>query len=131
MLIRLIAVLWILPTTVFAQSMQGMSQADMQKMMEGAQKMQACMMDVDQTALQSLEARSKKVEADIKSACESGQRDKAMDTAKDFAAAMMNDVNIQKMKKCSEMMADMMQHMPQMPLANFDDYKDRHVCDHR
>ena len=122
--------LLVLPVISMAQPMQGMSEDQMQKMMQQAQKMQECMQNVDQSSLQELEQRSRKVTADIQTACAAGDRDEAMEIAKGFGKKMMSDPDILEMKKCSEMMAGMMQEMPNMPKAfDMDDYKDKHVCD--
>jgi len=117
----------LLPAVVFAQNFQNMSEQDMQNMMVQAQKMQACMEQVDQSELKGLEQRSKEFQAELKALCDAGKRDKAQKKAIAYGKEMMDNLALQQMKKCGEMMKGT---MPQMGLMDEDfDYSDRHVCD--
>jgi len=119
-----IVLLLLWPIVTMAQNYQGMSEADMQKMM---QEMQSCMQSVDQKKLNALEQRSRQFEAKMKSLCASGKRDEAQVKAIAFGTEVTNDPTIKALRKCGEIMKGM---MPMMPLMKQDkDYSDQHVCD--
>ena len=69
--------LCLLPSLVIGQNYQGMSEADMQRMMQQAQKMQACMQNVDQEKLQAVSNEAKQVQSEIKALWANGERSKA------------------------------------------------------
>ncbi|MBV1930230.1 MAG: hypothetical protein KUG71_00825 [Porticoccaceae bacterium] len=112
---------------------QGMSQADMQKMMQQAQAMQACMANVDQASLKALEKKGRKLEAKIKQLCADGQRDKAMATAMQAGMEISQDPLLKDMKKCTEMMptmlSDMMTDIPFSDSQNDKGKSGKHICD--
>jgi phosphoribosylaminoimidazole carboxylase (NCAIR synthetase) len=118
----------LLPAAVLAQYPQGMNETDVQQMMQQAQAMQACMENVDQTALQKFEQRALEVNEKIKSLCAAGERDKAQSLAMDFGKEAENNQAVQEMKKCGELAKDMMPQ--QMPEAYEEmDYSSKHICD--
>ena len=120
------------PLTCFAQNYQGMSEADMQKMMQQAQKMQSCMQNIDQAKLKAIDQRSSQILAKIDSLCASGKRDEAQAKAISYGKEMAKDPTMQAMKKCGEMMSSeiMQGMMPKTPLMDLDkDLSSRHVCD--
>jgi hypothetical protein len=126
--------LLLLPVSVFAQNYPGagaggMSQTDMQNMMEKAQEMQLCMQGLDQSKLQQLEPQARQFEAEIKALCSSGKRDEAQDEAISFAREMRDDPDIQKIRECSEHMSGMLPQMPFMDQADNTDSSSSHVCD--
>jgi len=117
-------ILLLMPIVSIAQNFQGMSEADMQKMM---QEMQSCMQNVDQNELNALEQRSNQFEAKMKSLCASGKRDEAQARAITFGTEIMNDPTITALRKCGEIMQGM---MPMMPFMKQDkDFSNHHVCD--
>ncbi len=125
----------LMPMTAFAQNYQGMNEGDMQAMMQQLQKMKSCMENVDQGQLKMLEQRASQIEAEIKSLCDAGKRDKALKKAISFGKKMTQNPAMEAMKKCGEMMQGMpkgmMQGMMQeMPVID-QDYNDSsvHVCD--
>lgn len=126
-----IALLLSAPMTVLAQNPMGMSEADMQDMMQQMQKAQACMEKIDQSELQSLEQKAKQYEAEMKSLCASGDRDKAQEKAMTYAKDIMNHKAVKQARRCSEMMPGMMKGMMQnMSVMEQDkDYTKKHVCD--
>jgi len=117
--------------TVMAQNPMGMSEADMQDMMQQMQKAQACMEKIDQSELQSLEQKAKQYEAEMKSLCASGDRDKAQEKAMTYAKDIMNHKAVKEARRCGEMMQGMMKGMMQnMSVMEQDkDYTKMHVCD--
>ncbi len=96
-------------------------------MMQQMQNMQSCMQNVDQEQLKMLEQRAYQTEADVKSLCASGKRDKAQERAISFGKEISKDPTMQAMKKCGEGMKGM---MPKMPFTNQgEDHSSQHVCD--
>ena len=126
-----ITLLCLLPITSFAQNPMGMSEADMQKMMQQLQEAQACMEKIDLSELHALEKKAKQFEAEMKSLCASGKRDAAQEKAMLYAKEIANSSVIQQTRKCSEKMQGAMQGMSQnMPYMGQDkDYSSQHVCD--
>jgi len=115
------------PLVASALDYQGMNEADMQKMMQQMEKMQSCMEDVDEKELKALEQRSRQMEAEIKSLCAGGKRDQAQNKAISFAKEIANDATMKTMRKCGEMMKDV---MPKMSFSGLEkDSASRHICD--
>jgi len=126
-----ITLLCLMPITSFAQNPMGMSEADMQKMMQKMQEAQACMEKIDQSELDALEKKSKQFETEMKSLCASGKRDEAQERAMVYMKEIVNSSAVKEAKRCGEMMKGAMQGMMQdMPFMNQDkDYSSKHVCD--
>ncbi|MFV1921246.1 MAG: hypothetical protein ACMZ63_01360 [Methylotenera sp.] len=106
----------------------GMSPEQMQQMMKQAEAAQACMEKVDQSKLEALEVKGKKMQAEIQALCKAGKRDKAMTTAMEYSMQMKNDPALKEMSKCGEMMQGMMPK-PYSPIQEGPDGKPSHVCD--
>jgi hypothetical protein len=124
----------LLPLTAIAQNYpgmggSGMSESDMQNMMQQAQKMQTCMQGIDQSRLQAFEQQASQVEAEVKSLCRNGKRDDAQQEAIAFAREITSNPDIQKMMKCTEGMSNMMPKMPFTDQASGSDTSVKHVCD--
>ncbi len=126
MRIQMIIPFLLLPTLAVAQNYQGMSEQDMQKMMQQAQQMEACMQDIDQAKMRELEQRSYQLDAELKALCSSGKRSEAEAKALAFAQEMEQDTTVQKLKKCGELMQGM---LPQMPFMDQPTKESGHVCD--
>jgi cell fate (sporulation/competence/biofilm development) regulator YmcA (YheA/YmcA/DUF963 family) len=116
----------LIPVSIHAQNFQNMNEQDMQKMMMQAQKVQACMEKIDQAELKGIEQRSKEFDAEIKSLCAAGKRDKAQKKAIAFGREMAKNPVLQEMKKCGELMRGV---MPDMPMVEDFEDSDTHVCD--
>ena len=127
----LVALVLSTPLTTLAQNPMGMSEADMQDMMQQMQKAQACMEKIDQSELDSLEKKAKQYEAEMKSLCASGDRDKAQEKAMTYAKDIMNHSAVKEAKRCGEMMQGMMKGMMQnmSVMEQEKDYTKMHVCD--
>ena len=119
--------LLIIPVASPAQNYPGMSEADMQQMMQQMEKMQSCMQKVDTSRLKALEQRSQKMEAEVRSLCASGKRDAAQEKAIAFGKTVSSDPAMKTLARCGEMMKDAMPDISFTDLekagANF------HVCD--
>ena len=116
----------IIPTSVAAQNYPGMSEADMQKMMQQMEKMQSCMEKVDESKLKRLEQRTRKMEAEVQSLCASGKRDEAQRKALAYGKEVADDPTIKTMMNCGEMMKGA---MPDIAFADLEQGADFHVCD--
>jgi hypothetical protein len=119
----------LLPVTASTQNYQGMSEQDMQNMMQQMQKMQNCMQGINQSRMKEFEQQAARVEAEVKSLCTSGKRDDAQQEAMAFAREISNNPDIRKMRECGEKMKDMMPTMPYMDQASGSDTSASHVCD--
>jgi len=126
-----ITLLCLAPVTSFAQNPMGMSEADMQKMMQQMQKAQDCMEKIDQTKLDALEKKADQFETEMKSLCANGKRDEAQEKAMVYMKEIVNSSVVREAKRCGEMMKGAMQGMKQtMPLVDQDkDFTRQHVCD--
>ena len=122
---KLFFILGLFPISGFAQS--DLTQGNIMKMMEQAQKAQACMQGVDESAFESIEAEGKAMQADIKALCANGERDDAQDKAQAYAKELMGRPEMAKVRECSEMLRGI---LPEMPFDNFEEkYANSHVCD--
>jgi predicted transcriptional regulator len=126
-----ITILCLLPVISFAQNPMGMSEADMQKMMQQMQEAQACMEKIDQSELDRLEKKAQSFEAEMKSLCASGKRDAAQERAMVYMKEVVNSPVVQQAKRCGEKMQSMMQGMSQQGslMTEDKDYSSMHVCD--
>ena len=123
-IICMLAVLF--PSLVFAQNMQ---EQDMEKMMEMAMKMQACMEKVDQAELEALGQRAEKFEAEVKKLCDAGKRKEAQKKAIAFSKEFEKNPALVQMQKCGEMAQGM---MPETEMDFMDgklEDENAHVCD--
>lgn len=107
---------------------QGMSEEQMQQMMQQAQAAQKCFGDIDPAAFEQLEAKGKQMEAELKALCAEGKRDEAMSTAMKYGMEMSSAPEMQAMKKCGQMMQGMMPQ-PYMPPEAGEDGEAGHICD--
>ena len=115
------------PIIAFAQNYPGMSEADMQKMMQQMEKMQSCMENVDQKKLKQIEQRSRQMEVEMKSLCANGKRDKAQKKAISFGKEMASDPTLKTMMKCGENMKGV---LPEMSFEDLvEESSDVQVCD--
>ncbi len=130
-----ITLLCLIPLSTFAQNPMGMSDADMQKMMQQMQKAQACMEKIDQSQLDALEKKAKQFEAEMKSLCASGKRAAAQERAMDYMKEVVGSPVVKEAKRCGEMMKGMMDGMMQgmnqqgSLMTEDKDYTNQHVCD--
>ena len=119
----------LLPALAIAQNYQGMSESDMQNMMQQMQEMQTCMENIDQPRLKAFEQQASKLESEVKSLCANGKRDAAQQKTMAFAQEMSSNPDIQKMMECGEKMRGMMPTMPYMDKTKASDTDGGHVCD--
>lgn len=119
--------LLLLPVAAIAQPPQSMSDIDVQKMMQQAQEIQACMQKIDQAEIEKFQQRAMEVNEEIKSLCAAGKRDEAQKLAMDFGKEAEKNTAMQEMKKCGELAQGM---MPEMAEADEEiDFSKDHICD--
>ena len=129
MKISMVFISLLMPAMAVAQNYQGMSEADMQNMMQQMQEAQTCMQGIDQSRIKAFEQQARKVESGIKSLCANGKRDAAQQEAMAFAREMNGNPDIRKMRECGEKMRGMMPAMPWLDQASASGESGGHVCD--
>lgn len=99
----------------------------MQRLMQQATQMQACMSKIDQQAMIALGQKAQAMEAEVKSLCQANKRNRAQNTAIEYGLAMSQDENIKIAKECGEMAQGMLpsNHFP----ASEKELNGRHICD--
>jgi len=113
-----------------AQAQNGqMSEEQMRQMMQHAQKMQKCMSNIDQSAMEALAEKGKKMEAEVKALCKAGKRDQANNMAMVYGREVSGSKEMQAMQKCSAMAQGMMHNSPWMPGKGGKNSDGSHVCD--
>lgn len=105
---------------------QGMDPAQMQLMMENAQKMQACMSEVDQSAMEAMARDAQAFQQKIKALCAAGKRDQAMSDAISYGQQVNASPEMQKMQACRKYMEGM---MPKIPVLDSPTTDGAHICD--
>ena len=98
---KLILCMLMLPAGVLAQNFGGMSQADIQKMAQQAQAVQACMQKIDQQELEKLRLRGEAMSAEVNALCASGDKAKARSAAVAYAKEIEADPVMQELKGCT------------------------------
>ena len=127
---KTILALLLLPFVVvvpLATAQNTLNGQDMSKIMEQAQKAQACMQSIDQSKLEEIKKGSEQMETDIRALCDSDKRDEAQEKAIDYSRKMMKSEAMVKMRECTELMRGM---LPEMPFDNFEEkMASSNVCD--
>ena len=76
------------------------SEPEMGQLMEALQGMQACMLGIDQSALQRLQQRAEQAEAEMRQLCRSGQENAAKARALALGQQMAADPALKTMQGC-------------------------------
>ena len=97
-----------------------------QAMMQNMQKAQACMAQIDQSALERFSDEAQVMESEIKSLCAQGKRDAAQAQAMTYGKEVSTRPELVKMRECMALMKGM---MPVTPYFGPEEDSDRHVCD--
>lgn len=115
------------------QKLQSMSpeeqQQFMNEMMKSASHMQACYEAAGgEEGMKELEARGRKLQADVEALCAAGERDKAHARAQAEATRMMQDPRAANLQKCAQDLSGKMPFMQE--LADPESYlASNHICD--
>jgi len=123
------ALVFILLLPISALAGGGMSQDQIQKMMQQALGLQECMQNIDQTEMQAYEQRARQMEAETKALCASGKRDEAMKKAISFGQEVSNSKAMQELAKCGEGMKGVLPNVITAAQDDEPDNKPRHLCD--
>lgn len=128
-----------IPTTAFlalmlaaatAHAGAGMTEEQMQQMMQQAEQMQKCMARVDESELELLGARAETMEQEINILCDAGQRDQAQRLALEYGKEISNSNVMQELKQCGDMAQVLLEQLPALS-AQTAEADDLHVCDAR
>ena len=92
------------PIVMIAGNFQGVSDEEMKKMMQGAQKMKLCMRGINQDEIMAFQTRVHKFEVEINALCRSGKDNLAQSKAVDFWKVMSKDNTTKKIMECSKAM---------------------------
>lgn len=111
----------------FAEAPQGLSEKDMQSMMQNIGKVQTCMKNIDQSEIKALEQRSNKIQTELKSLCASGKHKAAQDKAVSFAKEISQMSSIKTIRECSEIIKSVMPKISMPDLS--EDYTHTNVCE--
>ena len=112
--------------TASAENMSGMDGMNMQQMMAQMNKMQQCLMQVDEMELLGYQNKISKLEPEIRSLCKNGKRDEAQQKAIAFGKEIASSNAIKTIQACTKNMQESA-FMPTLP--DFDNLGDRHICD--
>lgn len=124
------AALGMLVHNASAQNPAGMSDADMEKMMQGMQEMQSCMENIDQAAMERMGKEAEALNEEVKTLCAAGKRDEAQSRAMAYGMKMAKDPHMKAMAECGKKMQGVMPQMQNVPGApTEEELKNRHVCD--
>lgn len=113
---------------IHAQQAHQMTEEQMKAIQEYAQKMQACMANVD---MQALEARTSALESEIKALCAAGKRDEAQARATAYGVEMAQSAEMKGMRECADLSSPLLQPQPTagVPDEVVGDVQGMHVCD--
>lgn len=99
---------------------------NMHQMAAQMQKMQQCLMQVDESELRRYENKINKLQPELKQLCKVGKRDEAQKKAIVFGKEVAASDAIKVVQECTKNM-QLNAFMPTLP--DFDNLGDRHVCD--
>ncbi len=113
-------ILLVVPFVATAQDMPGIDPSqlpagvDLQALMQQAQKMSACMADIDQDELARVQAEAESIGARIEALCADGKADEALEVAVAFGREMQDEPVVQEAQGC---VSDLQQLIPALSLA--------------
>lgn len=108
-------------STVAAQQPGGMDPAEMmrrlqdpaamQRMIKEAEAAQRCMEGIDQSKLEALQRRGRKMGDEIDALCKEGKKDEALAKGLSFYKEVRSDPTILKLRECAKDMTEMVESM--------------------
>ncbi|MBF8270841.1 MAG: hypothetical protein HW386_2550 [Gammaproteobacteria bacterium] len=107
-----------------------MTQEEMQKMMQGAMKMQECMSKMDPAVMQRMQEQVEKISTEVDTLCAAGKRDEAQEKAMAYAQSMATSRDMEQMRACGMMAQGMAPNKP-MAQNTAGDSTPGNVCDNR
>ena len=108
---------------------QAQDEAQMRQIMEQAQKMQACMAEVDQKALENLRVEGEAMGEKVSALCAAGKRDKALSAIIAYSKKIANSPGLKEIRECSESLGGIKFGVSPPMLEDIE--KSGHVCDER
>lgn len=117
---------------VYAQYPQGMTEEQMQQMMQSMMGMANCYQNIDQEKLDALSREAEAKHRELKALCAAGKRDKAQQEAITYGLKYMQSDEYKQIKACGEMAQGMMPKLPDYSVyhsKNDANASSRHVCD--
>ena len=101
------------------------------QMPPGMQEAIDCMQSVDQDALRELGTQSESVANEIKALCADGDVSGARKVAMAYAQEMTDNEAVAELKRCSEMMREVMPNMPmpEIPSTEMFEEESGNICD--
>jgi hypothetical protein len=127
---NLLLIAMLIPLTLVAQPYGGMTEQQMQQMMQGALQMQACIASIDESEMKQLEQKAKVMEQEIKTLCANGDRAGAQQQAITYSREFMASESMQKLKDCGELANSLMpQVMTRLEDGAEEGSGTNHVCD--
>lgn len=115
----------LVPLSVFAENYQGMSEDQMQNMLQQMEGVQTCVQAIDPSEMEAFEQRAQLMQDEVNALCADGQRDVAMAKAMAFAKEVSTNKVMQAMRKCGE---GMVNTMPKI-VTSTENSASQHVCD--
>lgn len=112
-------------SSVQAANMSSMEGMNMQQMMAQMQKMQQCLLKVDEAELRHYESRVSKLEVELRALCQAGDREQAQEKAIAFGKEITSSKAFKTIESCTKDM-QINAFMPKVP--DFDNLGDRHIC---
>jgi len=103
----------------------GMSEADMQRMMKQAEAAQACYEKLDESKLNAMQAKGKKMKQEIDALCKAGKEQAANKKALTYSMQIRNDPQFKLIQACGKKMRGIMPQ-PYLPVKKND--KKASVC---
>ncbi|MEJ2762308.1 MAG: hypothetical protein P8126_12530 [Gammaproteobacteria bacterium] len=107
----------------------GMSEEQMQQMMENARKLEQCFKNIDRTALDKLEEEGRKVEAEVNDLCKAGRKGEAQAAAVAYDRKVNGSKEVKAFFKCSKMANGMMGNISRMMDESRQQLQNGNVCD--
>lgn len=121
--------LYLLPTTLLAQNVGGMNQAQMQQLMQQAQSVQNCMSQIDEAEMAAFEQQAEAMDTEVKALCAAGKRDAAQARAMTFGQTAANNPVMQAMQRCGQNLQAMALNLPKTVRTPEDTSSPKHICD--
>jgi len=122
----ILAAALMLAAPVYAQDLSNIDQAQLEGIMKQAQAVQVCLAQLDQTALQALQAEAEKLAAEVDALCKAGNRDEAQAKAISYGKQMVKEPVMIELKECAGMASIMIPQAAWAELENED--TQAHVC---
>ncbi|WP_321323964.1 hypothetical protein [Thiomicrorhabdus sp.] len=113
-------------TPSYAENMSGLDTPNMRDMIAQMNKMQECLMQVDENELLNYQSESNQLENELNTLCKQGKREEAQSKAVAFGKKITNSKAFKTIQSCTKDM-EKNQFMPSPP--SFDELEKYNICD--